>query len=86
MLAAILDATQLHFAIIYQEHGAYGPETLANLISGFRNGIHRPFVRVPETRREYFLTALELGAKGIMVPHVESRAQVEDTLLLNQRS
>ena len=78
MLGAILDAAGLHFAIIDQEHGAYGPDALATLIAGFRGGLCRPLVRIAETRREYFLTALELGAAGIMVPRVESRAQAEE--------
>ena len=78
MLGAMLDAAGMHFAILDQEHGAYGPDALAALIAGFRGGICRPFVRVAETRREYILTALELGASGIMVPRVESRAQAEE--------
>jgi 2-keto-3-deoxy-L-rhamnonate aldolase RhmA len=78
MLGAILDAAGMHFAIIDQEHGAYGPEALAMLIAGFRGGVCRPFVRIAESRREYILTALELGAAGIMVPRVESRAQAEE--------
>ena len=78
MLGAILDAAGMHFAILDQEHGAYGPEALATLIAGFRGATCRPFVRVAETRREYILTALELGASGIMVPRVESRAQAEE--------
>lgn len=78
MLGALLDAAGLHFAIIDQEHGAYGPDTLASLIAGFRGGVCRPFVRVAEGRREYILTALELGAAGIMVPRVETRDQAEE--------
>ena len=78
MLGAMLDAVGLHFAIIDQEHGAYGADALAAIIAGFRGGRCRPLVRVPDTRREYFLTPLELGAAGIVVPRVESRAQAED--------
>ena len=78
MLGAMLDAAGLHFAIIDQEHGAYGPDILASLIAGFRGGVCRPVVRVAEGRREYILTALELGAAGIMVPRVESRGQAEE--------
>lgn len=78
MLGAILDAAGMHFAIIDQEHGAFGADLLASLIAGFRGGACRPLVRIPATRREYVLTALELGAAGIVVPHVESRRQAED--------
>ncbi len=78
MLGAMLDAAGLHFAILDQEHGAYGPDKLAEVIVGFRGGRCRPLVRVAETRREYILTALELGAAGIVVPHVESPEEVAD--------
>lgn len=80
MLGAILDAAGLDFAIIDQEHGAYGPDALAALVAGFRGGHCLPLVRVPEVRREHFLTPLELGVAGILVPRVESRAQAEDVV------
>lgn len=78
MLGAILDAVDLHFAIIDQEHGAYGADVLAALIAGFRGGNCLPMVRIPEIRREYVLTPLELGVAGILAPRVESRAQAEE--------
>jgi 2-keto-3-deoxy-L-rhamnonate aldolase RhmA len=78
MLGAMLDATGLDFAIIDQEHGAYGPDALAAVVAGFRGGRCRPIVRVAEARREYILTALELGAAGILVPHVETAAEVAE--------
>lgn len=77
-LGAMLDAAGLDFAIIDQEHGAYGPDTLAAMIAGFADHHCRPLVRVAETRREYILTALELGASGVLVPHVESGAEVAE--------
>lgn len=80
MLGAILDAAGVHFGIIDQEHGAYGPDTLGAMVAGFRGGRCLPMVRIPDTRREYFLTPLELGVAGILVPRVESRAQAEDAV------
>ncbi|WP_319533616.1 aldolase/citrate lyase family protein [uncultured Cohaesibacter sp.] len=77
MLGAMMDASGLDFMIIDQEHGAYSPEALGAIIAGFRHGTCKPIVRIPETRRDCFLTPLELGAKGILVPHVESREQAE---------
>jgi 2-keto-3-deoxy-L-rhamnonate aldolase RhmA len=37
---------------------------------------------VPEIRRDCFLTPLELGAAGVVVPRVESRAQAEAVIRL----
>jgi 2-keto-3-deoxy-L-rhamnonate aldolase RhmA len=78
MLGAMLDAAGLHFAIIDQEHGAYGADQLGAIVAGFRGGRCRPLIRVAETRREYILTALELGAAGVVVPHVESPEEVAE--------
>ena len=47
------------------------------MLAGFRGGRCVPMVRIPDTRREYFLTPLELGVAGILVPRMESRAQAE---------
>lgn len=78
MLGALVDAVGLHFAILDQEHGAYGADTLGALVAGFRGGRCLPMVRIPEIRREYVLTPLELGVAGILAPRVESRAQAEE--------
>ena len=80
MLGAILDAVGADFAILDQEHGAYGADCLAALVAGFRGGRCVPLVRVSEIRREYFLTPLELGVGGILVPRVETRAQAEEAV------
>jgi 2-keto-3-deoxy-L-rhamnonate aldolase RhmA len=80
MLGAILESAGADFAIIDQEHGAYGPDSLASLVPGFRGGKCVPLVRVPDIRREHFLTPLELGVGGILVPRVETRAQAEDVV------
>lgn len=77
-LGALIDAAGLDFAIVDQEHGAYGSDALGAILAGFRGCACRPIVRIPENRREYVLTALELGAQGVMVPHVESGAEAAD--------
>ncbi|GAW34407.1 2-keto-3-deoxy-L-rhamnonate aldolase [Roseovarius sp. A-2] len=71
-LGALLDSIGMDFAILDQEHGSYGPDMLASLMAGFRNGRCQPIVRVPEIRRDAFLTPLELGAAGVLVPRVET--------------
>lgn len=77
MLGRILDAANVQFAIIDMEHGAYSSESLPNIINGFYGVECAPFVRVPGIRREYFLTPLELGALGFLVPRVENKEDAE---------
>ncbi|MDR6756366.1 2-keto-3-deoxy-L-rhamnonate aldolase RhmA [Mycoplana sp. BE70] len=74
-LGAILDSAGMDFAILDQEHGSYGADMLATLIAGFRGGRCQPIVRVPEIRRDCFLTPLEMGAAGVLVPRVETADQ-----------
>lgn len=74
-LGAILDSAGMDFAILDQEHGSYGSDMLAMLFAGFRGGRCQPIVRVPEIRRDAFLTPLELGAAGVLVPRVETADQ-----------
>lgn len=74
-LGAILDSVGMDFAILDQEHGSYGADMLATLIAGFRGGRCQPIVRVPEIRRDCFLTPLEMGAAGVLVPRVETADQ-----------
>lgn len=74
-LGAILDSAEMDFAILDQEHGSYGADMLATLLAGFRGGRCQPLVRVPEVRRDCFLTPLEMGAAGVLVPRVETGDQ-----------
>lgn len=74
-LGAILDSVGMDFAILDQEHGSYGADMLASLIAGFRGGRCQPIVRVPEIRRDCFLTPLEMGAAGVLVPRVSTAEQ-----------
>lgn len=74
-LGAILDSVGIDFAILDQEHGSYGADMLAAIMAGFRGGRCQPIVRVPEIRRDCFLTPLEMGAAGVLVPRVETAAQ-----------
>lgn len=76
-IAIILAHAGFDFAFIDMEHGRFDLESTASLIQSLRLAGLTPLVRVPEG--EYYLIArvLDAGAEGIMVPRVETRAQVE---------
>ena len=66
------------FAIIDAEHGAFGPETVADLArAGVAYGV-TPIVRVPEGSYVPIAQALDAGAQGVMVPRVVSVAEAAD--------
>jgi 2-keto-3-deoxy-L-rhamnonate aldolase RhmA len=66
------------FAIIDSEHGAFGPETIADLSrAGVAYGV-TPIVRVPDCSYVPIAQALDGGALGVMVPRVSSVAEAAD--------
>ncbi len=77
VIAVILAQAGFDFAFVDMEHGRFDIESTANVIQSLRLAGLTPLVRVPEG--EYYLIArvLDAGADGVMVPRVETRAQVE---------
>jgi 2-keto-3-deoxy-L-rhamnonate aldolase RhmA len=65
------------FAMIDMEHTRINFETLVNIIRVCEMTEMTPFVRVPSPDAVYVRYALEAGARGIIVPHVKSAADVK---------
>jgi 2-keto-3-deoxy-L-rhamnonate aldolase RhmA len=65
------------FLFIDTEHGPYSLETVADLVRVARLAGVTPLVRVPDAEYHLMVRPLDLGAQGIMIPRVETRAQVE---------
>jgi 2-keto-3-deoxy-L-rhamnonate aldolase RhmA len=80
-VAYMLAQSGFDFFIIDQEHGAYSPETLSNLIAVARGAGIAPIVRIPEIRRETILKPLDSGAAGLLVPQVNTPEQAKEILL-----
>mgnify|MGYP002032010033 CR=1 FL=1 len=70
----MLGYTGFDFVIIDTEHGSAAPSSteLENLIRAAYAGDITPFVRVNEIQQGMIEKALDFGAKGIMIPHVET--------------
>ena len=65
------------FVFIDMEHGPFSLETVADLVRVARLSAVAPLVRVPAAEYHLIARPLDLGAQGIMIPRVETRAQVE---------
>jgi 2-keto-3-deoxy-L-rhamnonate aldolase RhmA len=65
------------FLFIDTEHGPYSLETVADLVRVARLTGLTPLVRVPDAEYHLLVRPFDLGAQGIMIPRVETRAQVE---------
>jgi len=74
----MLDACGLDFVIYDMEHGRCNVELLAAMLASCRGSNIVPIARVPDVSFAPLSLVLDLGAKGIMVPRVESRQQAEE--------
>ncbi|KAF7344181.1 2,4-dihydroxyhept-2-ene-1,7-dioic acid aldolase [Mycena venus] len=80
-VAKVIAAVGADFCWIDQEHTPCSPDLLMQLIQTViheSGGQTIPVVRVPsKTSFEYMVWCLNAGAGGIVVPHVETEAEVE---------
>ncbi|MBR5474835.1 MAG: hypothetical protein IKU83_05455 [Lachnospiraceae bacterium] len=72
-----LGRTGLDFVIIDNEHGPFEAESTMNYVRAAELGNITPLARVREISRPAVLKLLDVGAKGLIVPCVESLDQVE---------
>lgn len=77
-ISKILSNAGARFAIYDMEHTGMGFETLKWLFATSRGSSMEPMVRVPTGGYTWIARALDLGARGVMVPMVESVAQAEE--------
>lgn len=68
----IIGAAGLDFAIIDAEHAPFDPLTLDRMVTAARGAALPCLVRVPELAPAPIGQMLDLGAAGIVVPHVAS--------------
>ena len=77
-ISSILANAGAQFVIHDMEHTGLGFESLKWLFASARGLPIAPMVRVPRNQYSYIARALDLGARGVMVPMVESAAQAFD--------
>jgi len=77
-ITSILANAGAQFVIYDMEHTGLGFESLKWLIASARGLPITPMVRVPRNQYSYIARALDLGARGIMVPMVESAEQAAE--------
>lgn len=76
-MSAILANAGCRFVIYDMEHTGLGFETLKWLFSSCRGLPIEPMVRVPRGEYAWLARALDLGARGVMIPMVESAEQAQ---------
>ena len=81
-IGPMLDACGLDFVIFDMEHGRCDLALLSEMIVSCRGSNIFPMARVPDVNFAPLSRALDIGARGVMVPRVETRQQAED--IVNQ--
>lgn len=79
-VAQVLAQAGLDFVLMDLEHGAYTLETVADVAQTARLAGIVPLVRVTDHGYPYLARPLDVGAMGVMVPRIASRAQVEEVV------
>lgn len=77
LLVEMLGYAGYDFVILDMEHVNTNPETLENMIRAAECAGLTALVRVPGMDAATVLRALDSGAQGIVVPHLQSRAEAE---------
>ncbi len=81
-IGPMLDAAGMEFVIYDMEHGRCDIALASEMIASCRGSSIVPMVRVPDLDWTPLSRVLDLGARGVMVPRVETRTQAEN--IINQ--
>ncbi len=74
----IVGAVGFDFVVIDQEHSAFDRTTIDMMVLGARAYDVAPIVRVAEGTAASILSVLDLGAMGVLVPHVDTPEKARD--------
>lgn len=76
-IGPMLAACGLEFVIFDMEHGRCDIALMAEMVASCRGSDIIPFVRVPDLTYAPLSRVLDIGARGVMVPRIESRGDAE---------
>lgn len=77
-IGPMLDACGLDFVIYDMEHGRCDITMLEQMVASCRGSNIVPMARVPDLNFAPLSRVLDVGARGVMVPRVETRQQTEE--------
>lgn len=79
-LVEIMGIAGYDFVVVDTEHGLYTTDTAGELIRAAQGAGMAAIVRVLQNDRGLILKALDLGANGVVIPHVSSREGAENAV------
>jgi 4-hydroxy-2-oxoheptanedioate aldolase len=76
-LINVIAVSGMDFVIIDMEHGPHSFESAENMIRAAEVEDCTPLVRVSKNEESLILNALDIGAHGVIVPHIQSKEDAE---------
>ncbi|MFC1804629.1 HpcH/HpaI aldolase/citrate lyase family protein [Candidatus Omnitrophota bacterium] len=76
----VIAATGLDFVIIDMEHGPHSFQTVEEMVRAAEVENCAALVRVAKNDQTLILNALDVGAQGVVIPHIESKADAESAV------
>ncbi len=70
----------LDYVIIDTEHGPFDVESVQTFVRAAKGADITPLVRVKDGQRNSILKMLDVGAMGLVIPHVQSVDEVKDII------
>ena len=77
-IGPMLAASGMEFVIFDMEHGRCDIKLMAEMIASCRGSNIAPLARIPDVTYRPLSRVLDIGARGVMVPRVETKQQAED--------
>lgn len=78
----VLGTTGLDFVVVDAEHAPFDRAMLDLMVLAGRAARIPVFVRIPEIHAATVLSCLDLGAAGLLVPHVDSAQQAREVVAM----
>ncbi|MBM3852410.1 MAG: 2,4-dihydroxyhept-2-ene-1,7-dioic acid aldolase [Verrucomicrobia bacterium] len=79
-VAELMGAGGFDWVALDMEHGAIGAGALPDLVRGLEAHGTEPFARIAQGARTDIKQVLDAGCRGVIVPSVESREQVQEAV------
>ncbi|WP_059104738.1 HpcH/HpaI aldolase family protein [Shouchella shacheensis] len=76
-MVELLGHAEFDFVIIDQEHAPTSTEMIEHMVRAAEAIGITPLVRISEVNKNTILKVLDCGAQGIVIPHVETRQQID---------
>jgi 2-keto-3-deoxy-L-rhamnonate aldolase RhmA len=76
-IALLYGTAGFDFIFIDMEHGGFDLETVGDFITASKAANIVPVLRVPALEEHFLSRPLDLGACGLMVPHIQTREQIQ---------